>query len=107
MDVSTCRQCPGWSGAAAGGLLLPAIPAQHGQHGDLVVTELKGIGHRTQLSWIGNVTGLDGRPFGCLHTGQTGCFLDRTAGGLTSFPDTVAEKPSPDLAPDRTEVILP
>ena len=55
---------------------------------------------------IGNVAGLDGHPLRCLHPGQAGCFLDRTAAGLAGFLDAGAKQPAPDLPADQREVIL-
>ena len=34
------------------------------------------------------------------------CFFDGTAGRLASLPDTLAEQPAPDQAPDRSKIIL-
>ena len=107
MIVSTGGQCPGGSGAAVElVLLLPGILAEHGHRGYLVVTALKGAGHRTELCRLRrNITGLDGCPLRCLHSGQVSCLLDGTASGFTGFLDATAEKLAPGLPADDTKVI--
>jgi hypothetical protein len=105
--VSTCRQCPGWfRGGRRAGLLLPGPLADKGHQDYLFVAAFKGAGHRTQLRWIGNVAGLDGRPLRCLHPGQAGNFFNRMAAGLSGFLDADAKKPAPRLPAGEREIIL-
>ena len=85
-------------GGGRTGLHLPGIPAEQEQWGEVIVTELKGMGYGTQLRHARRAAGLDVQPLRCFHPSQPGSLLDRTALGLADFPDTTAEQQAPGLA---------
>ena len=66
----------------------PGLAAEQDQVEQAVIVDLQGAGDRTQLgSGLGDMSILDGGPFGDLHSGQAGGLLDGQSGVLAVGAD--------------------
>ena len=107
MDLSTRRQCPGWSGPGGRAILaFPGSPAHtdHGSH--LLGAHAKRCRHGLQQLWIRDIPGLDSQPLRGTHAGQESDYLQGNATVLPGFPHKDAEQLGPDLAGDLVELLL-
>ena len=107
--VSTRRQCPGRSGAAAGWVYCSQAPWQmQASDGDLVRgrrPSAPAIGR--SCAWIGNIAGLDGRPFGKAPYRPGGLPPRRNGPGFSRVFSIAAPKSRPQAwRRVRAEVIL-